>query len=128
MGQQQLLLIGLGIIIVGVAIIVGINLFSASSVQANRDALISDMTAIASMAQAYYRKPVALAGGGYRFTGFTIPEPLVSNDNGRYTVTAAAQRLTLVGRGKEKGNNGTAVVRVTMVINPYGITRVTVNN
>ena len=128
MGQQQLLLISLGIIIVGVAIIVGINLFSASSVQANRDALISDMTEIAAMAQAYYRKPIALAGGSYRFTGFTIPTPLRTNDNGRYTVTVAAQRLTLVGRGKEKGNNGRTVIRMTMVVSPYNIVSVKINN
>ncbi len=32
MGQQQLLLIVLGVIIVGIAVVVGINVFTASSV------------------------------------------------------------------------------------------------
>ena len=128
MGQQQLLLIGLGIIIVGVAIVVGINLFSASAVQSNRDALITDMAAIASMAQEFYRKPKALAGGGYRFTGFTIPKPLRSNANGTFTASVAVQKVTLVGNGKEKGNNKTAVVRVTMVSDPYRILSVKINN
>ena len=128
MGQQQLLLIGLGIIIVGVAIIDGINIFSATSVQANRDALISDMIAIASMAQEFYRKPTALAGGGYRFTGFTIPRPMRSNANGTFTATIAAQKLTLIGSGKEKGNNGTAVVKVTMIFDPYKIVSTKINN
>jgi hypothetical protein len=128
MGQQQLLLIGLGIILVGVAIIVGISLFNASSLQSNRDALITDMAAIASMAQEYYRKPKALAGGGYRFTGFTIPQPLRSNSNGTFTATVTVQRVTLIGSGKEKGNNGTAVVRVTMITDPYRIVSVKINN
>ncbi|OGV11003.1 MAG: hypothetical protein A3J84_07465 [Ignavibacteria bacterium RIFOXYA2_FULL_37_17] len=128
MGQQQLLLIGLGVIIVGVAIIVGINLFSATAVQSNRDALITDMAAIASMAQEFYRKPKALASGGYRFTGFTIPRPMRSNANGTFTASIAAQKVTLTGRGKEKGNNKTAVVRVTMVADPYRIVSVKINN
>ena len=32
MGQQQLLLIVLGVIVVGIAVVVGINLFSANAV------------------------------------------------------------------------------------------------
>ena len=42
MGQQQLLLIVLGVIIVGIAVVVGINVFTASSANANRDAVIAD--------------------------------------------------------------------------------------
>ena len=61
MGQQQLLLIVLGVIIVGIAVVVGINVFTASASQANRDAVVADLTNLASMAQAYYRKPVALS-------------------------------------------------------------------
>ena len=37
MGQQQLLLIILGVIIVGIAIAVGLSLFSAQSIQSNKD-------------------------------------------------------------------------------------------
>jgi hypothetical protein len=39
MGQQQLLLIILGVIIVGIAIAVGLQLFQAGSVGANSDAV-----------------------------------------------------------------------------------------
>ncbi|MDZ7766193.1 MAG: hypothetical protein U5K00_17525 [Melioribacteraceae bacterium] len=48
MGQQQLLLIVLGVIIVGIAVVVGINVFTASSAAANRDAVISDLTNLSS--------------------------------------------------------------------------------
>ena len=128
MGQQQLLLIVLGVIIVGIAVVVGINLFTANASQANRDAVIADLMNNASMAQQYYRKPKALAGGGYTFTGWTVAPPLDTTANGVYTVTVAAQSVTLVGTGNEKGNNGTSAVKVTMVVGPNSITSTTINN
>ena len=39
MGQQQLLLIVLGVIVVGIAVAVGMNQFSTSATEANRDGL-----------------------------------------------------------------------------------------
>ena len=128
MGQQQLLLIVLGVIIVGIAVVVGINVFTASSSQANRDGVIADMTNLASLAQQYYRKPTALGGGGNTFTGWTLPAQLDTTGNGTYTVTVAAQSVTLVGTGNEKGNNGTSNVRATMVVGPNSITSTTINN
>ena len=41
MGQQQLFLIILGVIIVGIAIAVGLSLFTAQSIQSSRDAIIN---------------------------------------------------------------------------------------
>jgi Tfp pilus assembly protein PilE len=128
MGQQQLLLIVLGVIIVGIAVVVGINVFSASAVSANRDAVISDLTNLAALGQQYYRKPAALGGGGNTFTGWTIPTQLATTGNGTYTVTVAAQSLTIVGVGTELGNNGTSGVKATMVVGPNAITSTTINN
>ncbi len=128
MGQQQLLLIVLGVIIVGIAVVVGINVFTASSAMANRDGVIADLTNLASMAHQYYRKPTALAGGGNAFTGWTIPGALDTTANGVYTVTVAAQSVTLVGTGNEKGNNGTTNVKATMIVGPNSITSTTINN
>jgi Tfp pilus assembly protein PilE len=128
MGQQQLLLIVLGVIIVGIAVVVGINVFTASSSQANRDGVIADLTNLASLAQQYYRKPTALGGGGNTFTGWTLPGQLDTTGNGTYTLTVAAQSVTLVGTGNEKGNNGTSNVRATMVVGPNAITSTTINN
>ncbi len=128
MGQQQLLLIVLGVIIVGIAVVVGINVFTASSSQANRDAVIADLTNLASLAQQYYRKPTALAGGGNTFTGWTIPSVLATTGNGTYTATVSPQTITLVGTGNEKGNDGTTNVKATMVVAPDKITSTTINN
>ncbi len=130
MGQQQLLLIVLGVIIVGIAVVVGINVFTASASQSNRDAVIADLTNIAAMAQQYYRKPTALGGGGNTFTGWTVPASLspTANMSAAVTPTIAAQTVTLVGVGTENGNDGATVVKVTMVVGPNSITSTTINN
>jgi len=128
MGQQQLLLIVLGVIIVGIAVVVGINVFTASAQSANRDAVIADLTNLSSMAQQFYRKPTALGGGGNTFTGWVVPPAIDTTGNGIYTATVAPQSVTLVGTGNEKGNDGSAVVKVTMVVGPNAITSTTINN
>lgn len=136
MGQQQLLLIVLGVIIVGIAVVVGINMFSASSASANQDALISDLTNLASMAQQHYRKPAALGGGGNAFdatnggTAWSVPASLQQTNNmsAAVTLTPGAQSITLVAVGTEDGNGDGTNVTVTMVVGPNEITSTTITN
>lgn len=68
MGQQQLLLIVLGVIVVGIAVVVGINLFNANAESSTQDSLVSQGTNIGALAQQYYKKPVSMGGGGNTFT------------------------------------------------------------
>ena len=97
MGQQQLLLIILGVIVVGIAVAVGITMFNDSATSANRDAVTNDLVNLASRAQQYYRRPTALGGGGGSFTGLTIKHltktngSSMINGNGEYTVQAKFQ-------------------------------------
>lgn len=63
MGQQQLLLLVLGIVIVGLAVVVGIQAFSENMKKANSDALVNDAVRIASDIQAWKLKPAAFGGG-----------------------------------------------------------------
>ncbi|MHB8931013.1 MAG: hypothetical protein ACYC5R_10505 [Melioribacteraceae bacterium] len=129
MGQQQLLLIVLGVIIVGIAVVVGINVFTASAASSNRDAVIADLTTIGSMAQGYYRKPTALGGGNNTFTGWVVPAQLAqtSNMSAAVTPTVAAQSVTLVGVGTETGNDGSTKVKATMTVTPTAMTTVVDN-
>jgi len=127
MGQQQLLLIVIGVIIVGIAIVVGINLASTSAQSANRDAVIADLNNIGAFAQQYYRKPAALGGGGNTFNNWTIPPSLAKTGNGSYTATVSETVVTIVGTGTETGNDGTNKVKATAVVTPDNIT-VTINN
>jgi len=50
MGQQQLLLIILGVIIVGIAVAVGITMFQDNAVDQNRSAVIADLTTLSAKA------------------------------------------------------------------------------
>ncbi len=129
MGQQQLLLIVLGVIIVGIAIVVGINLFQASAVQSNRDAVVADLNNLASQAQMYYKKPASLGGGGNKYTGFTIPTGMSTNANGTYTIDAAADaQITIVGEGMETGNDNSGKIKYTITVKPTVNPSVALNN
>ena len=122
MGQQQLLLIVLGVIVVGIAVVVGINLFTANAVSSNRDGVVADLTNLATNCQQFYRKPTAMGGGGYTFTGFTIPAEIDTTPNGNYAATVAAQTVTLVGKGNEK--NAGSVIQHTATVTSSSITTV----
>ncbi len=123
MGQQQLLLIILGVIVVGIAVAVGITMFQDNAVSANRDAVTNDLVNLAARAQQHFRRPAALGGGQGAFDnslggiGITRIEQLTSkptNANGTYVLgTVNATTVALTGTGTEKGTDG-ALINVTM--------------
>ena len=86
MGQQQLLLVIVGVIIVGLAIAVGIGLFIAQSVSNNRDAMIHDLNMIAQSAYQYRISIRQLGGGEGRYNNYVIPPQMTENGNGRYSI------------------------------------------
>lgn len=117
MGQQQLLLLILSAVIVGVAIVMGINMFAENAGQANQDAVMQDVLTIASRAQAWYRRPVELGGGGRTYVGMSLVDLNfdAANDNGTYALTGqSATAVTVTGIGTENpdglGANVTVVV------------------
>lgn len=63
MGQQQLLLLVLGIVIVGIAVVAGIQAFSEGKDKAKQDAAVTDAMRIISDTQAWKLKPQAFGGG-----------------------------------------------------------------
>jgi|UniRef100_A0A832G8G2 hypothetical protein len=101
MGQQQLLLIVLGVIIVGIAIVVGINLFNANAEESAKDTMVSEGTNLGALAQQYYKKPTAMGGGGNTFTGWTIPTTLDSTPTGSWTSTVTSTSVVLTGNPHE---------------------------
>jgi len=97
MGQQQLLLIVLGVIIVGIAIVVGINLFNANAEESTKDGVVSDCTNLGAMAQQYYKKPTSMGGGGNAFTGWVIPPSLAATSYGTYAPAVTGQQVVITG-------------------------------
>jgi uncharacterized protein (UPF0333 family) len=102
MGQQQLLLIILGVIIVGIAIAVGLSMFTAQSVGANRDAIIADLTNLAANAYQHRIRPTTMGGGGGDYSTYSIPPSLASNENGTYTLgTVNATSIQFTGTSSQ---------------------------
>ncbi len=63
MGLQQILLIVLTVIIVGIAVSAGIYMFNLQAVQANRNACIADVNNIGANSLAFLRAPRNMGGG-----------------------------------------------------------------
>ena len=120
MGQQQLLLIVLGVIVVGIAVVVGINLFNANAVSSNRDGVISDLNNLGAMAQQYYKKPSSMGGGGNTFTGWSIPSQLDTTANGTYLPNVTPTSVIITGTGTEK-IDGNYYVTEKATISPSNI-------
>ena len=107
MGQQQLLLVILVTIIVGIATVVAINTFGTAADSANLDAVRQDVAQIAASAQGYYMKPTMLGGGGRTFTDVTFNDFAFAateisgdgltavNENGRYVIVQSADEFTI---------------------------------
>ncbi len=106
MGQQQLLLIILGIIIIGIAITVGISLFNANATESKRNNIINDLVHLASEAQKYYRTPKAMGGGQLSFEGWQIPKRLQVQCGWRvYCLSNCNPRSSGVNGKRKRGCN-----------------------
>ncbi|MDR3610453.1 MAG: hypothetical protein P4L27_07825 [Ignavibacteriaceae bacterium] len=126
MGQQQLLLIVLGVIVVGIAVVAGINLFSASHDESIKDELVSQCMAIGANAQQFFIKPVAMGGGGNTFNtggignaGYTIPASMTGTTNGTYAQTAiSATSYTITATPRVVAGKTYSFATVTCVVSP----------
>ncbi|MCH8285715.1 hypothetical protein IIB79_04215 [candidate division KSB1 bacterium] len=124
MGQQQLLLIVLGVIVVGIAVAIGINIFSESAAQANFDAVMSDMLRIASNAQQWYMKPTSLGGGGRTFSSVSLTNINTSgsNANGNYSFSnITGANFDLTGIGNMDGDKDGTPVTITLTVYPDSV-------
>jgi hypothetical protein len=118
MGQQQLLLVILGVIIVGIAITVGITMFKANAVESSRTAMINDLGYFAMRARQMYHKPKNIGGADRDFRGITLSmlTPLSENENGRYYIESSGKdSIVLVGVGRIVVHDDT--IRIRMVVN-----------
>ena len=146
MGQQQLLLVILVTIIVGIATVVAINIFGTAAEQANVDAVRQDLLGAAAQAQGMYTRPIMMGGAGGDFNDLpgeaeeTLAERLgipgsvagavITNENAAYTVSIIAGgdgiQIDAVPNGSpddielqvERQNDGTWITRLTVGNNP----------
>ena len=123
MGQQQLLLIVLGVIVVGIAVAVGMNQFSTSAGEANRDQLISDLNFLSIVAQAYYKKPASYGGGGNSYTGWEFPDYFKNYESGKIKakIKKKGDEVKITATGTEIGMDGKKMVKVEIKVKPTSI-------
>jgi len=97
MGTQQILMIILSVIVVGTAIAVGIQMFDTQLENQTRNTLAAELMQQMSMAQAWYRTPVMMGGGG---NGKTV------DANGNQTVFPATEEAIAmyINRGANNSN------------------------
>ena len=110
MGQQQILLIILGVIIIGIAITVGISIVSAQTLTTNRDALINDLNHLASYAYQYRMRLRSMGGGQGDYTFFSIPQKMRTNEDGDYYVASA--EVNTISLSAVSAENASNTVRV----------------
>ena len=134
MGSQQVLLIVVGVVIVGIMIAVGLFMFRDQAAATARDSISNDLVALASASQKYYRRPVTFGGGGRSFGGLTMSKLTTKphTANGDYVLSpdpapASATSITIIGSGKELGSDGALPVRLTMTVMADSILLVTDN-
>jgi hypothetical protein len=121
MGQQQLLLIVLSVIVVSIAVVAGINMYKAYLITANEESVVAETLNIGGLAQLYYLKPNFLSGGQGSFEGFSIPFSLADKDNGTYAVTSVSQNeIVVTGTGKVLDSQN-KVARSVVTIQPNNI-------
>jgi hypothetical protein len=133
MGTQQILLIVLSVIIVGVAVAVGITMFATQATNSNRQALVGELQHFGAAAMQYYKTPAGQGGGGGTGTvgfgadlaaakagvgiamGFNAAGTM-TDDTGTFTLGYVDSNvITITGVGTEKTKTGDLVSAMTTV-------------
>jgi hypothetical protein len=124
MGYQQILMLVLAVIIIGLSVAVGLTMFTEQMTRLNRQSILSDMNIFAGVANAYYKTPANYGGGNREWDvdkmgiwfgyNYDAANNLISNDNGIYVFSSVGDDLIIVGTGTSIGNDGSYNVQATL--------------
>lgn len=123
MGQQQLLLILLGIVVIAIAVAMGISLFRAHAISSKRDILTNETIDMAAQAIGYYKRAREFGGGGKSFIGWQIPPQLQNTVNGSYVIDAINKdEVVIIATGTEVVTGSDSIqVKTTVYSDNYQI-------
>ncbi|MBX2991398.1 MAG: hypothetical protein KF749_09530 [Bacteroidetes bacterium] len=134
MGSQQLLLIVVGVVLIGIMVAVGMDMFKDQAASTNRDSISNDLANFAVRAQKYYRKPLVLGGGAHSFNGLSFKHITKNetNSNGTYVLapdpaSGSDPFVSITGTGFNNGNDRSAPVEVRITIWPDSVFLETLN-
>ncbi len=112
MGQSQLLIIAVSVLIIGFAILAGVGYFRSDDVQANKHAMINDVNQIAHLSVRFYARPKSLQGGDHSFVGFVLPDHFRSTLNGKYSTIVVSSNLLMVMAISARDSSNTMTAEV----------------
>jgi len=112
MGQSQLLIIAISVLIIGIAILAGAGFFQADDIEANKKAMINDINHIGMNAVRYYRRIQALGGGGYSYMGYALPTGYRSNLNGTYSTNPLSKETLQITGISARDSTNTIVAQI----------------
>ena len=127
MGQQQLLFLVLGVCIIGIAVSVGFINLQEKTVSDNRTVILEELQQLGIKAQAYYRRPFDVGGGGGSFLRVNLlPNGLETLGGARSTPHAEflikrngnSSRTQILAVGTTGGINPALPVRMLMTVWP----------
>jgi len=112
MGQQQLLIIVLGVFIAGLAIWTGVRLVRSMNQSNERDLVMHQISVLVGDAKKYAGQPKSIGGGEGSFVGFTPINSLTNTGRIRIYITAGSTWILFQGYGSTEGWDGTTPVSV----------------
>ena len=112
MGQQQLLLIILSVVVVGLAIYGALGLMDTYTQSHQRDIIIQRMNILVGEVKKYAAKPATLGGGDGSWLGFSPPNKLSVTSEFKIYTTAGDTWVLFQGYGTASGEDGRSAVEV----------------
>ncbi len=105
MGQQQILLIIIGVILIAIAVGVGAQLFRDQAVDANQDDLRADLIWLAEKAFKYRMMTIVMGGGSGSYLNITERDlgssDVLDNDHGSFElISVEADEVVIQATGK----------------------------
>ena len=119
MGQQQILLLVLIFVIVGIASIVAINTMQSTHDDANTDAIRQDLLQAHSVAVAYSRRNAQTGGGGGSFAQVQLRDIMLParNENATYEITdRSSDSFRIIARPHIESDSLVAVISMNGIV------------
>ncbi len=112
MGQQQLMIIVLTVILVGLAVYGALGLMDSYNQSHQRDLIIHRMNILVGEAKKFATKPATLGGGEGSYLGFAPPAKLAVTPEFRIYTTSGETWVLFQGFGTTTGEDGKSPVEV----------------
>lgn len=109
MGQQQALIVVVGVLVISIAIATGYSMFASSQSQSQKLAIVNDVTMLASKAVEYRSRPVHLGGGQQSYNGFRAPARMMSTENAAMSLTISPDHILIDAVSTLKSSNKLSV-------------------